>query len=1080
MLHKTRKKLLRWILLPIAALLILILIAIGILYAQRQRLVDLAVKELNQRIPGELIVGSSDISVFQNFPYISIGLNKVLFYADKSRTGKPIYEAGRMFVGFSLSDILRQEYHAKVIAFRNGHLDLVQEKDGKLNIVEAIRMSSDSAASKKPGATTLDLDIKKFVLKDMEISFLDKGSEQRIVSQIARIQASLRDDSKQIDADLHGDMVLDYSHPGATFQLGHKRLITDIKLSYDKNTQLLRLPEGRLQLENAVFNLTGTADLLHDNLVDLRFSGDKPDFSQLFAFAPEKLARELKHFRYDGDLSFDGKIRGNLKKGKLPLIELSFSCSNAWLNNTETHKKVDSLAFKGFYTNGAGHSLQTSELRLLDIHARPGEGVFKGNFVMRDFTDPKILMQVNSELELGFVGDFLGIRDLQRITGHISLKMDFKELVDLSLPQQSMSELTQGIQSELTVSNLTFRIPSYPYMIEHLGLHASMRDGFVKLDSLNFILGNSDFHLDGSMSDLPAIFHHRQKPVIVTLNEHSNKIIPKELLAFDSARSSRAKEEIYGFNLGLSLETSVDELLHPNPLPRGRLKLAHLSAAFKNYPHAFHDFGADLTINDTALLLKGLAGNIDSSDIRFSGRVTNYALWFDKVKKGKTQLAFDLKSQRLAMNDLLGKRSRQYVPKDYYQEVGSHIWLRSKIDLRYDSVWQFSNIRIANISGTLRQHGYQLDSISGNIKIGADNFLKIDTLKGKIGQSDFWVSMRLYTGKDTTRRKKENFLQFSSRLLDLDELNNYVRTAEEEEENENEQATLPDSVAAPVAVKTANHSDGFNIFQIPFIDFSARVNIGRIRYHHLGLKNLSTDIRMLANQQLWLDTLGLDIAGGRIGARAHFDGSDPNKIFLQSRICAEDVNIEKLMLKLDYLGEDYVINKNIKGSLSGQIESYVQVHPDLTPLVNNSEATLDLEILNGVLVNFSPMQAMSAYFKDKNLNQVRFDTLRNTLTFKDGTLSIPDMNINSSLGYMEISGQQSMDMHMEYYLRIPLKMVTEAGFHMLFGKKKEEIDPDQVDAIEYRDKEKKVRFMNLKITGTPDDYKVHLGKAKKT
>jgi hypothetical protein len=68
---------------------------------------------------------------------------------------------------------------------------------------------------------------------------------------------------------------------------------------------------------------------------------------------------------------------------------------------------------------------------------------------------------------------------------------------------------------------------------------------------------------------------------------------------------------------------------------------------------------------------------------------------------------------------------------------------------------------------------------------------------------------------------------------------------------------------------------------------------------------------------------------------------------------------------------------------------------------------------------------------------------------------------------------------MEYFLRIPLKMVTQVGFHMLFGKKKEEVDPDQVDAIEYRDMDKRIRFMNLKITGTPDAYKVQLGKAKK-
>jgi hypothetical protein len=174
-----------------------------------------------------------------------------------------------------------------------------------------------------------------------------------------------------------------------------------------------------------------------------------------------------------------------------------------------------------------------------------------------------------------------------------------------------------------------------------------------------------------------------------------------------------------------------------------------------------------------------------------------------------------------------------------------------------------------------------------------------------------------------------------------------------------------------------------------------------------------------------------------------------------------------------------VINKNIKGRLSGQVRSYVQVHPDLTPMMDHTEAEVDVSIRNGVLVNFAPMQAVASYFKDKNLNMVRFDTLQDKLTFKNGALSIPAMTINSSLGFMEISGTQSLDTHMEYFVRIPLKMVTQVGFRMLFGKKQEEVDPDQVDAIEYRDKDKRVRFMNLKITGTPDNYKVGLGKAKK-
>ena len=84
-----------------------------------------------------------------------------------------------------------------------------------------------------------------------------------------------------------------------------------------------------------------------------------------------------------------------------------------------------------------------------------------------------------------------------------------------------------------------------------------------------------------------------------------------------------------------------------------------------------------------------------------------------------------------------------------------------------------------------------------------------------------------------------------------------------------------------------------------------------------------------------------------------------------------------------------------------------------------------------------------------------------------------------SSNFMEFSGTQQLNMQMEYFLRIPLKMVTNIGFKMLFGKKEEVVDPDQVDAIQYRNTDKRVRFVNLKITGTPDDYKVSLGKAKK-
>src|ERR1700677_2217211 len=122
MTPKARKRLFRLIGLTPLILLILIGIAIALLFTQQERIVRFAVDDLNKKFPGRLEVNGSEISVFQHFPYISIGLQNVKFFPNKADTAKAIYEAERLYVGFSLADILRQKYHVKVVSLKNGHL----------------------------------------------------------------------------------------------------------------------------------------------------------------------------------------------------------------------------------------------------------------------------------------------------------------------------------------------------------------------------------------------------------------------------------------------------------------------------------------------------------------------------------------------------------------------------------------------------------------------------------------------------------------------------------------------------------------------------------------------------------------------------------------------------------------------------------------------------------------------------------------------------------------------------------------------------------------------------------------------
>ncbi len=94
-------------------------------------------------------------------------------------------------------------------------------------------------------------------------------------------------------------------------------------------------------------------------------------------------------------------------------------------------------------------------------------------------------------------------------------------------------------------------------------------------------------------------------------------------------------------------------------------------------------------------------------------------------------------------------------------------------------------------------------------------------------------------------------------------------------------------------------------------------------------------------------------------------------------------------------------------------------------------------------------------------------------------MSFPVMTINSSLGFIEVSGKQDMNFNMEYYIKVPMKLVTNVARQKLFGSAKEgETDEHQEDEIIYKDNSKKVKYVHLKLSGNSEDYKISLAKDK--
>jgi len=251
-----------------------------------------------------------------------------------------------------------------------------------------------------------------------------------------------------------------------------------------------------------------------------------------------------------------------------------------------------------------------------------------------------------------------------------------------------------------------------------------------------------------------------------------------------------------------------------------------------------------------------------------------------------------------------------------------------------------------------------------------------------------------------------------------------------------------------------------------------------LNYHNYDIKAFKGNLRTTTDHYIHIDHLNMDLAGGHFNIDGYFNGSNPNLIYFSPDMTIQNVDLDQLMFKFDNFGQDHIVSENLHGRFSGKITGKIHMHTDLVPKIDDSEIHMDVDVTHGRLENFALLHYMSEYFQNKNLDNVFFDTLANHLDLVNGEMIIPKMQINSSLGHMEISGKQTLEGQMEYYLRIPWKMITQSASSRLFGKKNiEEVSEDQVDAIQYGSD--KTKYVNIKIVGDDNGYKFSLGKDKR-
>ncbi|MFT5916559.1 MAG: hypothetical protein ACI81T_003069, partial [Bacteroidia bacterium] len=1000
------KKTFKFIGIILAVLIAIISIAPILLYNHQQGVLSTIVDDLNEGQNGHLEIGKARISPFKQFPYISLRIDSIYFYDDAHTDAKPIYCIERLYIGFNAWKLLKGEYEIKELTVQGGYANLITYPDGSINLLVAKSGKEEKTEEAEEGEEKLDLSFEKLRIQDFVIDKENRELHHHFKMRIDKAELDINYQEDIVDSRLEADCVLeDISMENVHFLKG-KPIGLLFNGKYDLNTAHLTLRESMIELSQTKLGISGTVDTQDSLLLDLAIEGKKDDFSLLTAFAPEDIQKTLKKYDNQGDIFFKGAIKGYSTDYQNPAINIDFGCKNAWFLNPNKDHRLEELNFVGHFKNGEKRNLASSEFLLESLSGTPEKGKFTGSFHIVNFEHPQIDLDLSANLDLEALQEFMKVDALEDMKGVLSINISLNELIDPDDMATASDRIREGAKSRVELKDFSIKLAGFPHLIENVHGEITLDNGDLKLEDFSFTVDSSHIAINGIVTHFLDYIHREPADMKWELIGKADEIDFDRLFAHDSAMQSITHEAIYDLDFDFIFQTKTTELSKPVGLPNGEFFIEQFACKLREFPHRFHDFKADILLTPNKIEVKDFSGEIDDSDFHISGFVDGYESLEREDTTANVQFFMDLVSNSLHLDDLFTYRDVNYLPAEYSTETLKDFEIIADLSttnqaLRVEKSIPDLKLNLKDVHFLMQGHKRKFKNIHGDFSIQGDD-LEIKNFTGNLGQSDFHINATAHHIFDSVTNSQYQ-VELKAKNLNFDELLDY----------ETKKAT----VTKPIKV---NHDSVFNLFAEPFPALDFKANIGRMVYHRFKFSQLGFDVRTTPDHYVYIDTLHGNGAGGKIDMSGYFNASDKDHIYFSSVLNFDKVDIDQLFYKFDNFGQDYLLSENLHGKLTAIIKSKVRMHADLTPYLEESTAHIEATIKDGEILDYAPFHAMAEYFGDKDLDKVRFGELVNTFDVKDGILSIPSMTINSTLGFMDITGTQSAkdDMKMDYTMRV--------------------------------------------------------------
>lgn len=525
------KKGLKIALVVIGALLVFIILAlilIPVLF--KPQLLRLAETEINKQVNAQVAFRDLDISVFRNFPQLSIGLEEVSVVNRAPFEGDTLVAFDRFSVCvnlFSLFDLSNLEVNEVLLDRPRiyGQRDSLGRANWEITYPDSVAKPQTAEASSGTDSQ-LKLKLRRFAIRDAQVGYRDQ--EAKLDARLRHLNFELTGDLglKQTLLSLHLGIDSVRVVSGGIPYVSQVRLGFDATVDADLENKVFKLSDNELALNDFILALAGQVALRGEAIdTDLTLQTNKASIPGLLSLVPALYTQDLKGLKTTGTLQLSGFVKGTKEGKQLPDAELRLAVTDATfqyplLPKAVTGFNLDFLA----QVNGRVQDSSVLDLRNLSL-AFGGNPVRLQARVTTPLSDPNFWAKAVGHVELSSLSESIPLGD-KKLSGEVDLDLVVSSF--LSAIQQKRFEHSK-IDGFLGLKNvvLTEAVNGHDAKLREFELRFSPQA--VTLEKLSAEIASSDVQLVGGIENfLPFLL--AQEVISGKLELTSTRLDLRELI----------------------------------------------------------------------------------------------------------------------------------------------------------------------------------------------------------------------------------------------------------------------------------------------------------------------------------------------------------------------------------------------------------------------------------------------------------------------------------------------------------------------------------------------------------------------